>query len=75
MLPLRPEILRRLDRVDVLIIDPRVLCTDRLRVVRVRGADEDELSPPGPGPSPCWTTPACALAGTGCPEPPATSRR
>lgn len=45
VLPLRPEILRRLDRVDVLIIDPRVLCTDRLRVVRVRGADEDELSP------------------------------
>ncbi|MBV8350109.1 MAG: HAD-IC family P-type ATPase, partial [Mycolicibacterium sp.] len=37
--------LRRLDRVDALLIDPRVLCTDTLRVVRVRGADEDEISP------------------------------
>ena len=45
VLPLRPESLRRLDRVDALLVDPRVLCTDTLRVVRVRGADEDELSP------------------------------
>jgi cation-transporting P-type ATPase I len=45
VLPLRPESLRRLDRVDALLIDPRVLCTDTLRVVRVRGADDDELSP------------------------------
>ena len=45
VLPLRPEKLRWLDRVDALLIDPRVLCTNTLRVVRVRGADEDELSP------------------------------
>ena len=45
VLPLRPEKLRWLDRVDTLLVDPRVLCTDALRVVRVRGADEDELSP------------------------------
>jgi cation-transporting ATPase I len=45
VLPLNPQSLRRLDRVDALLIDPRVLCTDTLRVVRVRGADEDEISP------------------------------
>ena len=45
VLPLRPQSLRRLDRVDALLVDPRVLCTDTLRVVRVRGADEDEMSP------------------------------
>ncbi len=45
VLPLRPESLRRLDRVDTLLVDPRVLCTDNLRVVRVRGARDDELSP------------------------------
>ena len=45
VLALRPEKLRWLDRVDTLLVDPRVLCTDALRVVRVRGADEDELSP------------------------------
>jgi cation-transporting P-type ATPase I len=45
VLALRPQSLRRLDRVDALLIDPRVLCTDMLRVVRVRGADDDELSP------------------------------
>jgi cation-transporting ATPase I len=44
ILPLRPESLRRLDRVDALLIDPRVLCSDRLRVVRVRGAREDQVS-------------------------------
>ncbi|BBY06902.1 haloacid dehalogenase [Mycobacterium noviomagense] len=43
VLPLRRESLRTLDRVDALIVDPRVLCTDRLRVVRVRGSDEDEI--------------------------------
>jgi cation-transporting P-type ATPase I len=46
VLPLHPESLRRLDRVDALLIDPRVLCTDTLRVVRVRGADDDELTDP-----------------------------
>ncbi len=45
VLPLSPESLRRLDRVDALLVDPRVLCTDTLRVVRVRGADDDEISP------------------------------
>ncbi len=45
VLALNPQSLRRLDRVDALLIDPRVLCTDTLRVVRVRGADEDEISP------------------------------
>jgi cation-transporting ATPase I len=45
VLALHPEKLRWLDRVDALLIDPRVLCTNTLRVVRVRGADEDELSP------------------------------
>jgi cation-transporting P-type ATPase I len=45
VLPLDPQGLRRLDRVDALLIDPRVLCTDTLRVVRVRGADEDDISP------------------------------
>jgi cation-transporting ATPase I len=44
VLPLRPESLRRLDRVDALLVDPRVLCTDELRVARVRGARDDELS-------------------------------
>ncbi|MGC2655439.1 MAG: HAD-IC family P-type ATPase, partial [Mycobacterium sp.] len=44
-LALRPESLRRLDRVDALVIDPRVLCTDRLRVMTVRDAAEDELAP------------------------------
>jgi cation-transporting P-type ATPase I len=45
VLVLHPEKLRWLDRVDALLVDPRVLCTNVLRVVRVRGADEDELSP------------------------------
>jgi cation-transporting P-type ATPase I len=45
VLPLHPEKLRWLDRVDALLIDPRVLCTDTLRVMRVRGAHEDELTP------------------------------
>ncbi|HYB34442.1 MAG TPA: cation-translocating P-type ATPase [Mycobacterium sp.] len=44
VLPLRPEGLRRLDKVDALLIDPRVLCSNTLRVLRIRGAREDELS-------------------------------
>lgn len=43
-LPLRPESLRRLDRIDAIVIDPRVLCTDHLRVARIRGAHPDELT-------------------------------
>ncbi|AKN15332.1 haloacid dehalogenase [Mycobacterium haemophilum DSM 44634] len=41
---LRPEGLGRLDRVDAIVIDPRVLCSDLLRVAQVRGVDDDELS-------------------------------
>jgi len=41
-LPLRPDSLRRLDRVDALLIDPRVLYTDTLRVLQVRGASDDD---------------------------------
>ena len=44
VLPLCPESLRRLDRIDALLIDPRVLCGDTSRVLRVRGAREEELS-------------------------------
>ncbi len=44
VLPLRPESLRRLDKVDALLVDPRVLCGERLRVVSVRGADGDRLA-------------------------------
>ncbi|MGH3530726.1 MAG: HAD-IC family P-type ATPase, partial [Mycobacterium sp.] len=44
VLPLRPESLRRLDRIDALLIDPRVLGTDTLRVLRVRDARDDELA-------------------------------
>ncbi|MCV7061279.1 cation-translocating P-type ATPase, partial [Mycolicibacterium vaccae] len=44
VLPLRPESLRRLDKVDALLIDPRVLYSDTLRVVGVRGARPDKLS-------------------------------
>ena len=44
VLPLRPESLRRLNKVDAIVIDPRVLCTDTLRAARIRGADESELS-------------------------------
>ncbi|WP_085126862.1 cation-translocating P-type ATPase [Mycolicibacter engbaekii] len=40
---LRPGSLRELDRVDTVIIDPRVLCGEDLRVMHVRGADDDEL--------------------------------
>jgi cation-transporting ATPase I len=44
VLPLRPDGLRRLHKVDAIVIDPRILCTDTLRVARIRGADESELS-------------------------------
>ncbi|MFZ1178661.1 MAG: HAD-IC family P-type ATPase, partial [Mycobacterium sp.] len=44
VLPLRREALRRLDLVDAIVIDPRVLCADSLRVARIRGADKNELS-------------------------------
>jgi magnesium-transporting ATPase (P-type) len=40
---LRPGSLRELDRVDTVVIDPRVLCAEDLRVMQVRGADDDEL--------------------------------
>ena len=40
VLPLRPESLRRLDKIDAIVIDPRILCTDTLRVARIRGADD-----------------------------------
>ena len=43
VLPLRPASLRRLNKVDAIVIDPRVLCTDTLRVARIRGADDSEL--------------------------------
>lgn len=44
VLSMRPDCLRRLDEVDAVVIDPRVLCTNKLRVARIRGADEDQLS-------------------------------
>jgi H+-transporting ATPase len=37
VLPLESEALRRLDRVDAVILDPRVLADDGLRVGRIRG--------------------------------------
>lgn len=43
VLPLRPESLRRLNNIDAIVIDPRVLCSDTLRVSRIRGVDESEL--------------------------------
>jgi cation-transporting ATPase I len=44
VLPLRPEGLRRLDKVDAVLVDPRVLCGEQLRVVRIHGAGDRELS-------------------------------
>ncbi|VBA48741.1 putative cation-transporting ATPase I [Mycobacterium attenuatum] len=44
VLPLRPEGLRRLSKVDAIVVDPRVLCTEKLRVARIAGAGPDELS-------------------------------
>jgi len=43
-LPLRPDGLRRLDRVDTLVIDPRVLCSPELRLSRIRGVDGHEVA-------------------------------
>lgn len=40
---LRPGSLRELDRVDTVVIDPRVLCGETLRVMQIDGADDDEL--------------------------------
>ncbi|WP_280825290.1 cation-translocating P-type ATPase [Mycobacterium sp. OTB74] len=37
---LGPAELRRLDRVDALLIDPRVLCTDQLRLTSIRGVED-----------------------------------
>lgn len=39
VLPLRPAALRHLDTIDAIVIDPRVLCTDTLRVARIRDVD------------------------------------
>ncbi|MGV0626075.1 HAD-IC family P-type ATPase [Mycolicibacter minnesotensis] len=43
VLPLRPDSLRRLDKVDTVLIDPRVLVGDQNRVVQIRGAGDQEL--------------------------------
>ncbi|OBH14544.1 cation-translocating P-type ATPase [Mycolicibacter sinensis] len=42
-LPLRPEALRRLDKIDTVLIDPRVLAGEQRRVMQIRGAGEHEL--------------------------------
>src|SRR5699024_4117561 len=44
VLSLRPEVLRRLDKVDTVLVDPRVLCSEQLRVVSVRGASDNQLA-------------------------------
>lgn len=42
---LDPEAIRRLDRVDAVVIDPRALMTDRLRIGRLRGiSDRDRAA-------------------------------
>jgi len=43
-LPLRPEVFRRLDRVDAVLIDPRALDIDALRIARITGAPEADLT-------------------------------
>ncbi|OBK87800.1 haloacid dehalogenase [Mycolicibacter heraklionensis] len=43
-LQIDPESLRRLDRIDVVILDPRVLRSESLRLVRLRGGDEKDLT-------------------------------
>jgi len=58
VLTLRPDALRRLDRVDAIVIDPRALCTSGLQVVRVRGAAQDELPA-------AWGRAQLVLAGEG----------
>ncbi len=42
VLPLRPQVFRRLDRVDAVVVDPRALCCDELRVARIRDVPEHE---------------------------------
>ncbi len=42
VLTLRPEALRRLDRVDAVLIDPRALSGEDLRVSRIRGAPDHD---------------------------------
>lgn len=44
VLALRPDALRRLDRIEAIVVDPRALCTDTLRVSRIRGARDSELT-------------------------------
>lgn len=39
-LAIRPDRLRLLDRIDALVLDPRALCTDKLRLVNIRGIAE-----------------------------------
>ncbi|CAJ1495079.1 cation-translocating P-type ATPase [[Mycobacterium] kokjensenii] len=43
-LQLHPDSVRQLDRVDVVILDPRVLRTDSLRLVRLSGGGEKDLA-------------------------------
>ena len=43
VLPLRPASLRRLDKIDTVVIDPRALTGEQRRVVQIRGASEHEL--------------------------------
>ncbi|MGB2919540.1 MAG: cation-translocating P-type ATPase, partial [Mycobacterium sp.] len=42
VLTLRPDALRRLDRADAVVVDPRVLLTDRLRVGGLRAVAEHD---------------------------------
>ncbi|MBF6300300.1 cation-translocating P-type ATPase [Nocardia amamiensis] len=42
VLPVRPRVFRRLDRVDAVVVDPRALCCDELRVARIRDVPERE---------------------------------
>lgn len=42
---IRPRALRALDRIDVIVIDPRVLYTDELTVTRVRGVGRSGSAP------------------------------
>lgn len=42
VLTLRPQVFRRLDRVDAVVLDPRALCCDELRVARIRDVPERE---------------------------------
>ncbi|HEU0191379.1 MAG TPA: cation-translocating P-type ATPase [Mycobacterium sp.] len=44
VLPLQPRSLRRLDKVDALLVDPRVLVGEQLRVTAVRGVADDRTA-------------------------------